>query len=324
VPSIDRPELNPAQAQVLAELGASSAERPTFPDELRGQLRNQLEGGLAPLLAELGPDEDLVVTKHLLQLVHGCEGKLLAEEAGGDSFTVSIPIARGTVAHKAIELGIHWRGEPVPLDLVDEALARLTESEHWLADWLQRCSEADRAELRSTAGDRVAKFLECFPPLPAKWRPVTESSLIVDLLDGRVRLRGKVDLTIGTARGQQAGKVIIDLKTGGPNPAHRDDLRFYALLEAVRLGVPPRMVASYYLDIGEARREPITEGILEATVARTVDGARRIVDLRNGSVAPVLRPSYGCRWCPALATCATGREHLAATDDLGDLDALPA
>ena len=41
----------------------------------------------------------------------------------------------------------------------------------------------------------MSKFLECFPPLRPIWRPVTESSLWADLLDGRVRLQGKVDLT---------------------------------------------------------------------------------------------------------------------------------
>ncbi|HEY4375771.1 MAG TPA: PD-(D/E)XK nuclease family protein [Acidimicrobiales bacterium] len=319
MPSVDPPPLNPAQQQALDQLGAVSGERPTFPEDLRARLRHDLEAGLAPILAELGPDDDLTVSKHLLSLVHGCEGRMLAEEAEGNTFVVSVPIARGTVAHKAIELGIHWRGDAAPLDLVDEALARLTNTDHWLADWLQACPEADRAELRATAGDRVHKFFECFPPLQPRWRPVTESSLWVDLLGGRVRLKGKVDLTIGQARGHEAGKVIIDLKTGGPSGTHRDDLRFYALLEAVRIGVPPRLVASYYLDLGEARSEPVTEGILDATVARTVDGARRVVDLRNGSVAPTLRPSYACRWCPALATCETGRDHLRATDDLDDL-----
>ena len=70
------------------------------------------------------------------------------------------------------------------------------------------------AELRSSAGDRVSKFFECFPRLKPVWRPVTESSQYVELLDARVVLRGKVDLTLGTATaseaGNHAGKVVID------------------------------------------------------------------------------------------------------------------
>jgi hypothetical protein len=318
MPSATPPELSPAQQRTLQDLGAAGAERPVFPSDLGPRLRADLEAGLTGVIGDLAPDERLDLSKHLLGRIHGCEVRLLAEDEADEPFTVTVPIARGSIAHKAVELGIHWRGEPLPLDLVDEAMASLAASDHWLTDFLQTCTEAERAELRSTASDRVAKFFECFPPLEAKWRPVTESSQIVDLADGRVRLRGKVDLTLGTARGMQAGKVIVDLKTGAPNPIHRDDLRFYALLDTIRLGVPPRLVASFYLDLAEARTEPVTEGVLDATVARTVDAARRLAALRAGSTEPVYRPSYGCRWCVALADCSTGARWL--TDET-DFDA---
>ena len=291
-------------------LGAAGAERPVCPEGIGARLRAELEAGLRDVVDDLAADEVLVVSKHKLAQVHGCEVRLLAEEVD-DAFEVTVPIARGTVAHKAVELGIHWKGEPLPLVLVDEALASLAGTDHWLTDFLQTCSEAERAELRSTAGDRVAKFFECFPPLDPRWRPVTESSQIVDLCGGRVRLRGKVDLTLGTPRGMQAGKVVVDLKTGGPSPLHRDDLRFYALLDAVRLGTPPRLVASFYLDLAEARTEAVTEALLDATVARTVDGIVRLAALRAGTTAPVHRPSPSCRWCPALASCEVGRRWLA-------------
>jgi hypothetical protein len=317
VPTATPPELTPAQQRTLAALGAAGAERPVFPEGIGARLRAELDAGLAEVVADLAPNEVLTISKHKLAQVHACEAKLLAEEAD-DTFEVTVPIARGTVAHKAVELGIHWRGEPLPLDLVDEALASLATTDHWLTDFLQTCTDAERAELRSTAGDRVAKFFESFPPLEARWRPVTESSQIVDLVDGRVRLRGKVDLTLGTARGMQAGKVVVDLKTGAPTPLHRDDLRFYALLDAIRLGVPPRLVASFYLDLAEARTEEVTEGVLEATVARTVDGIARLAALRAGTVAPTYRPSGSCRWCPALEGCDTGRRWLSGDgyDDL--------
>ena len=322
MPTAVPPQLTPVQEQTLAELGAAGGERPTFDPELGRRLRADLEAGLLPVLDDLGTDEDLVLSKHLLGRIHGCEARFLAEDAADDPFVVTVPIARGTVAHKAVELGIHWRGEPLPLDLVDEAMAALEHTDHWLTDFLQTCSETERADLRSSAGDRVAKFFECFPPLQAKWRPVTESSQIVDLAGGRIRLRGKVDLTLGTPRGNQAGKVVIDLKTGTPNPLHRDDLRFYALLDTLRLGVPPRLVASFYLDLGEARTEAVTEAVLDATVARTVDGARRMAALRAGTTEPTYRPSLACRWCVAIETCTTGRAWLA--DDGSALDDLDA
>ena len=312
---------SPVQQATLDALGAAGADLPEFAPDLGARLRADLDAGLASVVANLAPDEHLNLSKHLLTQVHGCEVRLLAEEADPEPFTVTVAIARGSIAHKAIELGIHWPGEPTPLDLVDEAMASLAASDHWLTDFLQTCTNADRAELRGTAGDRVAKFFECFPPLQPKWRPVTESRQIVDLAGGRVRLQGKVDLTLGTARGGQAGKVIIDLKTGTPNPAHRDDLRFYALLDAIRVGVPPRLVASFYLDLGLAHTEAVTVGVLDAAVARTVDGAERLTSLRAGTVAPTLRPAPSCRWCPVLPTCETGRRWLADDDrELADPD----
>ncbi len=281
-------------------------------------MRFDLEAGLRPVLEDLATDETLQLSKHLLARVHSCEVRLLAEDAEGDTFTVTVPIARGTIAHKAVELGIHWPGEPLPLALVDEAMSSLANTDHWLTDFLQTCTDAERAELRSTAGDRVAKFFECFPRLEPKWRPVTESTQIVDLVGGRIRLRGKVDLTLGVARGTTAGKVVIDLKTGAPNAVHRDDLRFYALLDAIRVGVPPRLVASFYLDLGEARTEVVTEDVLDATVARTVDAARRLTALRAGTAVPAYRPSFACRWCIALHGCDVGRSWLADDGDLTD------
>ena len=199
------PELTPVQQRTLAELGASSTARPTFDPELGRRLRHDLEEGMAEVVGHLAPDEVLTLSKHLLGQVHGCEGRLLAEEAAGDGFAVTVAIARGAVAHKAVELGIHWSGEPLPLELVDEAMASLARTDHWLTEFLQTCSDVERAELRATAGDRVHKFFECFPRLEPKWRPVTESSQVVELADGHVRLRGKVDLTLGAARGTQAG-----------------------------------------------------------------------------------------------------------------------
>jgi hypothetical protein len=317
------PALTPAQQEVLDQLGALGQTRPSFDAGLRGELKAALEEGVAPLvplLDELGLDAEhpLTVSKHSLSQVHGCEVRFLAEDGVFPGW--SVPRARGTVAHKAIELSIHMRGEPHPSELVDDALARLTEGDHYLSDWLQQLGEAERAELRAEACDRVTKFLECWPPLKAAWRPVTESSLRADLLDGRIALKGKVDLTLGRADGTTAGrtvagKVLIDLKTGGFSPHHLDDLRFYALLEAVRLGVPPRRLSTYYLDRGAFLPEDVTEGLLATTVSRTVDGIAKIVALRAARAEPIHKPGPVCRWCPALDTCEVGQAHLAASED---------
>jgi hypothetical protein len=313
-------ELNPAQQDVLAQLGASREERPRFDAVLRHELRRALDDGLGPLIDLLDqrrdakPGDNMFISKHKLGRVMGCERRFVAEEA--EEFEWSVPIARGTIAHKAIELSIHWRREPEPLVLVDESISRLSEGTDGLADWLQSCSEVERAELRAEANDRVVKFLECFPPLKTGWRPVTESRLRLEIHD-RFVLSGKVDLALGQAEGGLAGKVLIDLKTGGFSPQHLDDLRFYALIEAIRLGTPPRRLATYYLDQGRFLPEDVTENLLFSTVARVIDGAARILDLASAQRPPAVAPGPTCRWCSVLSSCDEGQIHL-KNDEEGD------
>ncbi len=293
---------------VLDELGAPAGDRPEFPDDLRHHLRAAVETAVEPHLDALPPGDDLYMTKHRLGRVHGCEARFVAEE--DEEFAWSVPIARGTVTHKAVELALNWRREIEPPVLVDEAIARYEEDSSGLGDWLRGCSEVERAELRSEALDAFTKFVECFPPLKPAWRPVTESRLRSELCDGRLALVGKADLTLGAAEGRRAGKVIIDLKTGGFSPVHLDDLRFYALIETLRMGVPPRLLASYYLDQAHLVPEAVTEDLLLASVARLVDGVRILVELLHQERLPSRHPSHACRWCPLRTDCAEGQAFL--------------
>jgi CRISPR/Cas system-associated exonuclease Cas4 (RecB family) len=303
---------NPAQEEVLDLLGSRADERPEFPAGLRAELRADLEDGLRPLLDALPPGETLRLSKYPLAQVHGCEARFLATRA--EPFAWTVPSARGTIAHKAVELSVHWRSEPRPLELVDEAMTRLSQGQGSLALFLATCTDAELAELRGEANDRVAKFLECFPPLKSAWRPVTESAVRVELFEQRVILQGRVDLTLGQARGVTAGKVLIDLKTGGFSPGHADDLRFYALLETLRIGTPPIRVATYYLDSGSAHPEAVTADVLRTAVRRLVDGATRLVELCHHDHPPRHRPGPPCGWCPLRATCT---ERAPGPDDGG-------
>ena len=305
-------DLNPAQKEVVTLLGASPAERPVFEASLRTELKAAIDQGLAPLVERANKIDDIIfVSKHALGQVMGCERKYLAEEEA--QFEWSVPLARGSIAHKAIELSIHWRREPEPLALVDEALSCLTESDKSLGDWLQTISEAQRAELRAESNDRVVKFLECFPPLKTRWRPVTESRLRHEVHD-QFTFSGKVDLTLGRTEGNRAGKVLIDLKTGGFSPQHLEDLRFYALIETIRLA-PPRLVATYYLDQGKFVPEDITSEVLFAAAARLIDGTTKIVEVLGSEREPDLVTGPVCRWCPVLNDCEVGKRHLEVDDE---------
>ncbi len=317
--SLNQLALNPAQQDVVDQLGASPEQRPTFSVTLRQELRAELEHVIDHVVADLPTDErPLYVSKHRLAQLDGCEVRALAEDSAAFAWTVAT--ARGAVAHKAIELSVHWRRETIPLDLVDESLARLEQGDDTFARWLQGLDEASRAELRGDAGERVTKFLESWPPLKSAWRPVTESRLRIELARSDVVLAGKVDLSLGRAEGSTAGKVIVDLKTGGTRPAHLQDLRFYALLETLRIGVPPRRVASYYLDQGRFVPEDVTVDALLSAMARVTDGVARIVLLTVDPESAQYRPGPACHWCPVLAECSVGRSWIASRIDDGQID----
>lgn len=306
----ETPQLNPAQQQVLDELG--STDRPTFRDDLREHLRFELEESLTPM-ADAVEDPPLWISKRRLGMIHGCEARYQADQTA--EFEWSVPAARGTVAHKAIEILVARRGNPTPLDLANDAVSRIELDERSLGEFVRNLDEGERAELVGQVNDFVTTFMDTFPPLRRQWVPVAESRARAELCDDRITLSGVVDLSLGRPRGNEAGKVLIDLKTGRPNAGHIEDLRFYALLETLKLGTPPRLLVSYYLEAGEPRREVVTEDLLWSTAKRTVDAVAKMVELDMQVRQPTRTPSSVCRFCPLLSTCEEGQNHLRRDDE---------
>lgn len=307
VVSVDLEPLTPAQRQVVEGLLALGGERPTFAGDLSLHLLDRLEEGLGPVADRLDP-LPLSIRKGTLARVHQCERHYQEEEA--DPFRWSPASAKGTVAHRALQLAV-FRTEPTsPIELVDEAMERIVETgDEWTPrDFLRSALPAEVAELRSAASDLVTAFQAGFPPLSPRWLPRLESPCRVDLCAGRVVLRSKVDLTLGRARGTEARVLIVDFKSGKAHPSHLDDLRFYALLETLRSGVPPFRVASYYLDAGRWQSDDVTVDILEGAVRRVVDGANKMADLMLGDRQPALTPGPACSYCRLRDTCPGGTE----------------
>jgi RecB family exonuclease len=293
-------ELNPAQREVLDALRAPERPRPRYDAGLRAALRAHLEEELGPLAALV--DRPAVVTKRALGEVLSCEAHHLASTAA--PFEWNVALARGVVVHRAIQLGVFRRDAPPPLELVDDALDRLADDpDAAVADYLLDLPEAERAELRGAASEVVSAFTELWPPLARTWFPRTETPVRAELCGGKVVLTGRVDLSLGVADGDRAGRVLVDLKTGGASAGHLHDLRFYALLETLRSGVPPLRLATSYLEAGDLAVEDVDEDVLEAAVRRTVQGARAVLELRLGLRSPAITPNPACRWCPAREGC---------------------
>ena len=96
------------------------------------------------------------------------------------------------------------------------------------------------------------------------------------------------------------------------------------MIETLRIGTPPRRVASYYLDQGRFVPEDVSVAQLETTVMRVVAGIEKMVTLESHEREPIKITGPACRWCPLFVECAEGQSAMAATDidDTGPLDNL--
>jgi hypothetical protein len=301
--------LSPVQQRVVDDLMARGQPRPSFAPEVSIQLRDALEAGLAPVAERLGVGE-LYVRKRDLVQAHSCEAHHAAErQQGFPGWSAST--ARGTVAHKAIELAVFIREELPPLELVDAAMQRYEDDldDVWgPGEWLRGATATARAELRSEANERVVRFFESFPPLSPRWIPRLEAPVRVELCDGRIVVQAKADLVLGRAQGMEARVLIVDFKTGGSYPTHVDDLRFYALLETIRSGVPPFRVASYYLDSATFHSEDVDLDVLDVAVARTVAGVTKVAELHLLDREPTITPGPTCGYCSLRSGCEGARQ----------------
>jgi CRISPR/Cas system-associated exonuclease Cas4 (RecB family) len=296
--------LTPVQLKTLDAL-RRTGDPLVFDEDLVADIRTEMRVALDDFAERLQPNQEVYVSKHRIASVLGCEEQHLVP----DEFEWKPATAKGQVAHRAIQLMLSWRGEPSPTDLVEEAMARLVDEERGIGAWMADLSPADEADLRGQSVERVTKFAEGFPPLDKRSNPVTEATARWPL-DGPILLQGKVDLMMGRPSGNESRKVIIDLKTGRPSPQHRQDLGFYALLETLARSIPPRKVATFYLDSSEAQVEDVSERLLRTSVRRTLDGINAMIELDSEGRPPTKRPGTSCRWCPLADNCEEGQAYL--------------
>jgi hypothetical protein len=293
----------PLQQRVYDELFAAGRPRPTFAPSCGRELHKRLTAATASIAERLELSaSSLWIDKHALDGVHGCERRFLAEE-GFPGWSAAN--AKGTVAHRAIELTMFMTDPPSPLEAVDAAIARIIEDngDRTPAEFLRAANATELAELRAEASEVVSKFDECFPALPAKWRPRVESPIRHELHGGVITLGARPDLTLGQARGDEARVLIIDFKTGREYHSHVDAMRFYALVATLRLGVPPFRVATFYLDSGTWQHEDVSEDLLELAVRRCTDGMVKLAELRLRERVATITSGPACRYCRVREGC---------------------
>jgi hypothetical protein len=197
------------------------------------------------------------------------------------------------------------REEPDAHALVEVAVDRVASADESFARYWEGIRPLDRDSLLMRAMAAVVLFRETFPPLRpmrSELAPMVEWRMRAELSGGALVLDGRVDLSLGRQEGPAAGRLLIDLKGEGAWPEHVEDLRFYALVHALRFGVPPYRVATVFLASGEWQLEDVDERVLHHAADRVVAAVRSAAALAAGR-PPELSPGRYCAWCPRLATC---------------------
>ena len=296
-------DLTPAQRRTLKGL-IGTDERPVFPEETVARVRDRLEEAARAF----EPTEPLWIGKSNLSDLGRCPGLFDAVRAGERGpFAFSARFAAGRMAHKAIELEVAGREDRDPHTLVEQAAARLVQDDAFRAYW-DELDPLRRDEALMDAAKTLELFRSTMPPLQHMRRelaPSTEWRVRAELLGGSLVLTGQLDLVLGAAapaEPMRATRLAIDLKTGHAWPEHAEDMRFYALLLALRFGVPPYRVATLYLDSGEWQAEDVDARVLERAADRVVEAIRAASASAAGRPLP-LRPGPYCTWCPRAATC---------------------
>jgi PD-(D/E)XK nuclease superfamily len=296
-------ELTSVQRRTLERL-IGVGERPSFPADLVPRLRDRIEEAARAF----EPSQPLWLGKSHLNDLGRCPGLFDAVRAGERGpFAFSTRFAAGRLAHKAVELEVAGREDRDPHGLVEEAAERLVDDVAFAEFWNEldplRCDE-----LLMDAAKTLELFRSTMPPLRRMRRqlaPSTEWHVRADLLGGQVVLSGTLDLVLGTSDAAEPGRatrLALDLKTGRAWPEHAEDMRFYALVLALRFGVPPYRVATMYLESGEWQAEDVDARVLEHAADRVIAAVRAAAAASAGRPLP-LRPGPYCTWCPRAATC---------------------
>jgi PD-(D/E)XK nuclease superfamily len=297
-------QLTDPQRRTLQRL-IGTGDRPVFPADLAQRLRDRIEEAVRGL----DLPEPLWLGKEKLNDLGRCEGTFLSRLAGeAPPFEHGRASATGVLQHRAIEVVVGAREPLDPHMAAELAATRTIDKEERFAEFWRRQPAPERDDILMEVVRRTILFESSFPPLRELRRelsPATELSIRAELLGGALVLSGKPDLLLGAQdrlEPMRATRIAIDLKTGGAYPQYAEDNRLYALVLALRFGVPPFRVASFFLEGGTWQAEDVTEDTLFHAADRVIEAARSAASMRSGR-DPSLTPGPWCAWCPRVQVC---------------------
>lgn len=298
------PKLNVSQSRVFSELLNVSGDRPVAPADIGERLKAHIDAGTRNAVAAW-PETTFFLGKSLHTSLGRCEGQVLADykaRDGAKTRTMPVPTAVGIVSHRAIQIAhTHADVAYTPEQLVRLALEGSCEEEGFLSFW-QAAATHTQSDVLTRSVSATIGFLDTFPPLSTVWAPRFEES--VSAKAGGVRLAARIDLVLGRpkADGRQT-MFLADLKTSDIRDHHDEEAMFYALIAAMRHGIPPFRSTVISVASGEWTEPDVTSDRLFSTADDVVARVNAGIAVLTEQRAPDLMPSYACSWCPARATC---------------------
>jgi len=298
-------------SDVLEVIRGDPATRPSPDSIVIEAARSLLEGAAAAWAGSLPDDVVVRVTKDAVGGVRRCEVRHLTELAlrfAKEEEPRSAALLRGRMLD-ALFRQVAVTGVVGPDPLADAIAAGRADGEDGAQDLLG-LGAPDQLTVRAEVTAATERLVADWPSLPPGSSVRTQERVLVSLAGGRVLLSGRPDVTIGRPSLHRAGVVVLEAKSGGFRPAHLDEVRFYALLEALRWGVAPFRVVVWSLGDGRIEAVDVDADLVWSEALRVADAITRLTRLAAGE-AP--RPSANplCPSCPRLADCADGSRQVA-------------
>jgi hypothetical protein len=150
---------------------------------------------------------------------------------------------------------------------------------------------------------RIDQLAGAWPAVDPGWWPRVEEPVRAVLAGGAVVVSGRLDVLLGGPPTPRSA-VIVEIKAGRWHDGARADAHLYALLVALRDGVPPAAVVTVVAD-GTTQVEPVRPAVLTTAADRVVHALEIAAAIAAGEPAPA-HPGPHCGHCPLRPSCPEG------------------
>lgn len=293
------PLLTLAQRQVLDDLLAIGAPRPTAPASLADDITKYITDATRPVMARW-TERSLWLGKSMIGTALRCEGQLAADAALPRDRRIPMATAVGVVVHRAVQLTHTHPGRTC--DAYVQAAIQGSRSEDSFEQFWVAAEDHTQSDLMVSATSRLVAYLDSMPPLDKSWTPRFEEPISAKI--GSLVLAARPDLVLGRPRPDGRQTIFLcDLKSTDLRDTHFDEAMFYALVATLRYGCMPYRSCVLSLTTMEWSDPDVTAERMWDAARRVVDAASRVVDVMTETRGAELLPGRHCGWCPAKSSC---------------------